>query len=808
MTAPPDRESLYEISLAITTEETLEATAARALSAYLAELDCAAGAVMERRTAADGRHTYEPVYSTPNRPADDDALEAALGRLPDGEDGDGFPASLPVSGTAENGRYYHLMALPEFGVLALVRPGEPFDEGGLDSLAPLNERLADACREKREVARLREERSRFEAVFEAIPDPIAYVSFSEGEAAVQRVNSAFEAVFGYDEEEVLGRNPNELIVPDRESERESAQQIEAETAQGRDVKREVRRETVDGVRDFLFRTGSVDTQTDHREQFGMYIDITERKDRERKLESLYEVTHDALVEDTPENIPARAIEAADDILEFSIAGIHKHDRSREALVPVATTSKVTEVFDGSPDRYADRDTVVWEVYRTGEPVLIDDLHRFDGKIPGEDTPSRSAIVLPLEDYGIFIVSSTDPNAFDETDFYFARLLSTTVTAALDRAHREEGLEAVQQITRASLNAETQQEIADEVMANVPETLDLPISSIWKYDDAERVLRPLASTREATDQFDEIPSFTEGDSIAWQTFQRGETEVVEDVRSRPNAYNPESVLASEIVAPIGEFGVLSSGSMTPADFTSSERQLVETLTANLETAFELVSRRQDLQLLDQVLSRILRHNIRNALLVIQSRAEHIVRQGDGPIAEKSQEIVAKCSDLEATAESARSMRKIISSRDQLSSMQLRTVVEDVVAEMRSDHSNAEIETTVDAAPAVDVHPEFPTALQHLIENSIEHFEPTAWTDDVPRVAVRVVDREGGVALEVDDNGPGIPDMEVEVLEQHGETALQHGSGIGLWIVDRVVEYSNARLDFDTSSQGTTARIRFG
>lgn len=33
----------------------------------------------------------------------------------------------------------------------------------------------------------------------------------------------------------------------------------------------------------------------------------------------------------------------------------------------------------------------------------------------------------------------------------------------------------------------------------------------------------------------------------------------------------------------------------------------------------------------------------------------------------------------------------------------------------------------------------------------------------------------------DNGPGIPDLEQKTIETGEETPLQHGTGLGLWIV---------------------------
>ena len=40
----------------------------------------------------------------------------------------------------------------------------------------------------------------------------------------------------------------------------------------------------------------------------------------------------------------------------------------------------------------------------------------------------------------------------------------------------------------------------------------------------------------------------------------------------------------------------------------------------------------------------------------------------------------------------------------------------------------------------------------------------------------------------------------------ESDLQHGSGAGLWLVDRLADYSNASVEF-TVEDGTAVRLTF-
>lgn len=64
--------------------------------------------------------------------------------------------------------------------------------------------------------------------------------------------------------------------------------------------------------------------------------------------------------------------------------------------------------------------------------------------------------------------------------------------------------------------------------------------------------------------------------------------------------------------------------------------------------------------------------------------------------------------------------------------------------------------------------------------------------------------GVTSYSVLDRGPGIPDYEIAVIESQSETVLDHSSGLGLWVVDWIVDQSDGTLTFDTSD-GTRADI---
>ena len=561
--------------------------------------------------------------------------------------------------------------------------------------------------------------------------------------------------------------------------------------------------SLDGNRRYFDVTVTPLGQTDDESagQVVLFRDITRVKRRQRTLQELQTQTERILRQRNRERIFAVTVEAGETVFGVSRAGAYLYNRRQEALVPVASSGDFdTLCQDNSPSPQGP-DSGLWDVYSGEEAKQISDTTALNRLFSPNGTAIESVLMIPFGYHGILVLPALG-KAFDDTDLYFARLLSTTVETALDKARRERGLAAVQDVTRDAMRATTHEEMSQAVLSQLPEALDYPLAGIWQHDPPADQLQPVATTGPADPLFETAPVFQPGNSIAWRAFEENQTKLVSQVADHPEAHNPDSPIRSEVLSPIGDFGVFAAGSTQPDSFTENERQILTSLSTNLETASRLIERRRDMRLLDQILGRILRHNLRNKLVVIQARAEQIRdsdRHGDSDLAE---EILAAAGKLQATAGLAQDMRAVIKNRSDLDRQSLNEVVRAVVEAVSRDFPAATVQTTFDSDPTVLAHPYLSTAIAQLVRNAVEH----GTTDESPTVTVRVFETPDGPTLEVADNGPGIPPHELEVLEKHGESALEHGSGVGLWIVDRVLEYSNASVEF-VVDDGTTARITF-
>lgn len=203
---------------------------------------------------------------------------------------------------------------------------------------------------------------------------------------------------------------------------------------------------------------------------------------------------------------------------------------------------------------------------------------------------------------------------------------------------------------------------------------------------------------------------------------------------------------------------------------------------------------------RIVNRILRHNLRNELNVVFGFAGEIAdRTDDERIREFAERIEATGKRLSGVAEGAATLRRVVEEgyATDPEPIDVGTVVEEIVSRHAADRPDARITADVPAGIAVRGDDRLSIAVDHLVENAVEH------GGDAPRVAV-TAERDPGagvVAVRVADDGPGIPTAVQEVITGDREvTQLQHNTGVGLWIAAWVVEAYGGEIRFDAGIDG--------
>jgi len=209
---------------------------------------------------------------------------------------------------------------------------------------------------------------------------------------------------------------------------------------------------------------------------------------------------------------------------------------------------------------------------------------------------------------------------------------------------------------------------------------------------------------------------------------------------------------------------------------------------------------------QVLSRVLRHNIRNSLATVKGSLSTLAAVPDHDDRTELFECAeAAADDLLSTSEKIYRVEQQIAGDVDQQTLAVRPLVETTVERVQNRYPDCECTVSSAADLSVSAPDTVRIALEEVVENAVEHNdEPT------PEVDVTVTESLDGqyVSIRVADNGPGIPPAEYEVLTgERDRSQLQHTSGMGLWIVNWVVTQAGGSLEFSANSpDGSIVEVR--
>ena len=194
-------------------------------------------------------------------------------------------------------------------------------------------------------------------------------------------------------------------------------------------------------------------------------------------------------------------------------------------------------------------------------------------------------------------------------------------------------------------------------------------------------------------------------------------------------------------------------------------------------------------------RLLRHNLRNDLNVIIGFASQIESAADtAAAATAARKIDTAATDLCRVAESVKQIESTITR--QRASWQRRSaaaVVGEVVEAFEPAGAADHITVVERTEMWIAVDDAFDHALTHAVENAIVHANRS---DPEVRITVDESPNTGRVEIRVEDEGPPIPRMEIEALDEHTETTpTSHGSGVGLFVMKWCIESLGGELKIE-------------
>jgi PAS domain S-box-containing protein len=221
-----------------------------------------------------------------------------------------------------------------------------------------------------------------------------------------------------------------------------------------------------------------------------------------------------------------------------------------------------------------------------------------------------------------------------------------------------------------------------------------------------------------------------------------------------------------------------------------------------------SRKRLETLADQLalVNRLLRHDIRNELNVIQGWAGELDTQAEGDQRKITGRIVEAAGRAVRLTKEAHEVTEALETAGELPTypVQLDTVVERAVETAADEFPSAEIVGPGDC-PEVEVlaNDLLESVFRNLLTNAVVHND-----SETPRVEVTGTIEDGTVAVSVADNGPGIPESEKQrIFDRDHRAADSPGTGLGLFLVDFLTTaYDGSVSVEDNEPRGAVFTVR--
>jgi signal transduction histidine kinase/PAS domain-containing protein len=377
----------------------------------------------------------------------------------------------------------------------------------------------------------------------------------------------------------------------------------------------------------------------------------------------------------------------------------------------------------------------------------------------------------------------------------------------DQQQQKDRLEALQAATRQFIEVNQPERVANLAVNFATRVLDQPAAAVLLRNE-EGHLEPTAvsdileSVVESGDLYinpDDTP-----DHDIWEAYQS---------RQRRVETFEHGSMESAIMIPLGEHGIIIIASRT-GEYETEDEQYAGILAQTTQVALEQHIRQRELKQSQSSLERrneqieffngVLRHSLRNAMLVVRGRADHLHEAVDEEHVQHIESITTWCEKLSDMSSTIRDINETVtaSEGERLEPVSLTDTFDNVVeTAMVGDH-NAEIEMDIDDewVLANDLAEE---VLTTIVENAIEHND-----SDTPEIEISYRDAGDWIQVRIADNGPGISDELKETMFERSISSDQTAGGFGLNFVSVMMDLYGGKVWYeDNHPTGAIAVLEF-
>ena len=426
------------------------------------------------------------------------------------------------------------------------------------------------------------------------------------------------------------------------------------------------------------------------------------------------------------------------------------------------------------------------------------------------------IVTDGELYGTLCFAGTDSRerAFTEAERSFFELLVQWISYELTSNRFETRLQEINETAQQLMNAPSKAEVAAITTESIDSVLGMPITGIWWKDEDCEALVPGRQTEDAAEIVGEQPAFEQGNSLAWDAFKADTVRYVDELHGADGRYEDGTTLRSEVIVPLDHHGVLIASSTVPAAFSETDRNLLELLSATVESALSRADRETTLRTTQQQLKQsneeleqfayAASHDLQEPLRTVSSYLTLLERrygdEFDGDAAEFIEFAVDGADRMRSMIQALLAYSRVDTRREAFESVELSTIFEQVTDNLgrKIAESSATVTTPEANQTVAGDTDQLCQLFQNLVENGIKY------NTDRPEIDISVTRSDERVRIDVTDNGIGIDPNQTEDIFQvfqrlHTREEFD-GTGIGLSICRKIVDRHDGEIRVD-SEPGT-------
>jgi PAS domain S-box-containing protein len=638
------------------------------------------------------------------------------------------------------------------------------DDDVIDGIVLNSRDITERKQEEREYQELAEE---YEALLQTSGDAIFFLNVDTTDETPEfrfaRLSPGYETQTGITTEEVRGQTPQEVFGEEQGTEVESNYRRCVRQQQPISYREELL--IAEDARFWETRLAPVFVDGEIVRVVGIARNVTEQVERERELEATNQRL-ESLIEATP--LTVMEIDTDGTVVRWNDEAENMFGWSRDEVIG--------EFNPIVPDAQQEEFVSHRQRALSGERIRAKEVRR--------ETKDGDKLDLLLS-----VAPITGPEG--ET---------TSILAVLENITQQKTLEArlrsLQETAQQLSGAESKDAIGAIAVDAASEILDLHITGIWEYNEREDALIPITETQAARDVFGDSPRFLPGDGLAWDAYQSGETQIYDDVQAEGQPHNPNTEIRSEILVPLGEYGLMSTGSVSTQVFSETDVDLFRILGATVEAALARANREEALhrqnERLDQFAS-LVAHDLRNPLSVAIGFLDIAQETGSQ---EHFDKVESAHDRIERLIEDLLTLARGETTIEDTEEIDLEMITTEAWGYVETEGATI---TIADGVPTVTGDPgRLSQLFENLFRNAIEH-----GGDDVT-VTVGCLDEENGFYVE--DTGSGIPQERQDEVFNHGVTSSEGGTGFGLSIVADIAEAHGWTVSVTDGSDGG-ARFEF-